>query len=86
MCLGPELVDLRLHAALTKKRKISDSNAVVWCADCFYTPYTFTIMREGKEEEEERKKKEKRRTKPKLLCSIFSTVKRSNGTLGLYFT
>ena len=44
-----------LHAALTKKRKISDSRALVWCADRSYTPYTFGVMLDGKEE---RKKEE----------------------------
>ena len=39
--LGPQLVDISLHAALTKKRKMFDSSAVVWCADRLYTPYTF---------------------------------------------
>ena len=51
-------------------------------------------MREGKEKEKEEKRRKKkkeeeerrRRTKSKFSRSIFVTVRRSNGTLGLYFT
>ena len=39
--LEPQLAGLSSHAALTKKRKISDSRAVVQCEDCLYTPYSF---------------------------------------------
>ena len=55
--LGPQLVDLSLYAALTKKRKILDGSAVVWCAVRLYTPYTFRVMHEGKEEKRRRKNK-----------------------------
>ena len=34
----------------------------------------------------EKKNKRRRRTNSKFSHSIFSTVRRSNGTLGLYFT
>ena len=33
-----------------------------------------------------KKKEEERRTKSKFSRSIFSTMRRSNGTLALYFT
>ena len=35
-----------------------------------------------REKETEIKKEEERRTKLKFSCSIFSTVRKSNGTLG----
>ena len=55
-----QLVGLSLHAALTKKRKISDGRASVWCVDCSYMPYTLeSCLLEMKKEEEERKKKSK---------------------------
>ena len=42
-------------------------------------------MPDGKEEEEERKKEKRRRTKSKFSGSTFLTVRRSHGTLGLFF-
>ena len=56
----PQLVDLGLHAALTKKRKMFESSADFWCAVRLCMPYTFRVMREGKEQ---RKKKKKERKK-----------------------
>ena len=56
----PKLVDLSLHAALTKKGKVSDSGAVVWCADRFLG-YTWVKRRRRKKErrkEEEEKEEE----------------------------
>ena len=50
-------MDLNSHAALTKKRKISDSRVFVWCADRSYTPYTFRVMLDGKEEGRKKEKK-----------------------------
>ena len=73
--LEPQLNDLSSHAALTKKRKISDTTAVVWCADCSYTLYSFKVMHEQKE-----------RTKSKFSRVVFLSVGRINGTLGVYFT
>ena len=35
------LVDLSSHTVVTKKRKISDSSAVIWCVDRLYKLYTF---------------------------------------------
>ena len=40
---------------------------------------------EKKEEDRRRKKERRRRTKSKFSRSIFSTVRRSNGTLEPYF-
>ena len=57
------------------KRKISYSRAVVWYAGRSYMLYSFWVMCDGKG----------RRTKSKFLCSFFSTVRRINGTLGVYF-
>ena len=37
-------IGLSLHAALAKKRKISGSSAVIWCADRLYT---FILIRGG---------------------------------------
>ena len=62
--------------ALAEKRKISDSRAFVWCADRCHTVFELCMS----------KKKEERRTKSKFSHSIFSTVRRINGTLGVYFT
>ena len=55
------LVDLSSHAALTKKRKICDSRAFVYCGDRLYTPYTFELCLMEKEEEEEEEEEEERR-------------------------
>ena len=53
------------------------------CGSFVYPSYFLSYER-GKEE---RKKEERRkRTKLKFTRSIFSTVRRSKGTLGLYFT
>ena len=78
MLFGTLRVDVSLHAALTKKRKIFECSAVFWCAVRLCTPYTSGVIREGKEE---RKKKKERRNsrKSKFSRTIFSTVKRSNG-------
>ena len=57
-------MDLSSHAALFKKRKISDSSAFVWCAERLYT----LLMHDGKEEKErkrERKKEIKKEGKKK---------------------
>ena len=59
MHLGPQLIDLSFQAALTTKTKIFDSSAVVLCAVDLCTPYTFQVMREGKEERKKKKKKKK---------------------------
>ena len=48
-------MDLSSHAALTKKRKIFGSKAVVWYADRLYMPYTFRIIHERKEESKKKK-------------------------------
>ena len=56
--LGPQLVDLSLHATLTKKRKMYDIRASIGCANCSYTPYTFRLMLIGKEQGRRKKKKE----------------------------
>ena len=42
-------------------------------------------MHEGKEEEQEEERKKKEGKKSKFSPPIFSTVKRSNGTLGAIF-
>ena len=42
--------------------------------------------KEEEEEEEEEGEEWRRRTKLKFSCLIFSTMRRSNGTLRLYFT
>ena len=61
--LGPQLVDLDVHAALTKKRKIFDSNAVVGCVVRWYTPYTFEVcLREKKKEERKKEEEEQHKT------------------------
>ena len=79
VCLDPVLTDLNLYAALTKKRIISDSRTVIWCADRSCMSYTFEIcLRE--------QNKKERRTKSKFSNLIFSTARRVNGTLGVYFT
>ena len=57
VCLEPKLIDLSSHAALTKKRKISDRRAVIWCADHSYILYSFRVMHDGKKEERTRKNK-----------------------------
>ena len=49
----------RMQLYLTKKTKISDSGAVVCCADRSYVPYTFPDMHD----EEEGKKKEEKQIK-----------------------
>ena len=61
--LGPQLVDLGLHATLTKKRKIYDIRASIGCANCSYTPYTFRVMLIGKEEGRRKKKKKEERNR-----------------------
>ena len=43
-------------------------------------------MLDGKEERKERKKERRRRAESKFSRSIFSTARRSHGTLVLYFT
>ena len=40
-----------------KKRKLSDSRAFVWCADCSYTLYTFCVMLDGKERKKKKEEK-----------------------------
>ena len=47
--------NLSSYAALTKKRKISDSRPFTWCAEHLYTPYTFELclMKKKKEEKEQ---------------------------------
>ena len=55
------------HAALTKKRKIFDSRAVVCCADHPYTLYPFRVICEGKERKKVGKKKERKRKKEQVL-------------------
>ena len=42
------VADHSLHAAITKKRKISDSKAIIWCTDCSYMLYNLGVMNEGK--------------------------------------
>ena len=49
---GAVLVNLSLHAALTKKRKIFESSEVVWCAYRLYTPYIF-FEKKRKEEQKQ---------------------------------
>ena len=58
--LGPQLVDLSLHAALAKKRKIFDSSHVAWCAVRLYTPYTFELYVREKKKKEERRREQNR--------------------------
>ena len=49
-----------------------------------HTPYTSGVMREVKEEEEEKEeRRRKKKNKIEISSSIFSTVKRSNGTASL---
>ena len=72
------------HTALTNKMQISDSRAIIWCADHSSRLYSFRVMHEG-EERRKNKKERKKRTESKFSCSIFSTVRRMNGTLGVYF-
>ena len=72
-------MNLSVHAALTKKRKIS---VIVHLSGVQIVPIRCILFVLCMME----KKKEERRTKSKFLHSIFSTVRRSNGTLGLYFT
>ena len=62
VCFGPYLIDLSSHVALTKKRKISDSRAFIWCAQivricCIL--FELCLMKKKKEEEERRKKNNK---------------------------
>ena len=38
--------------------KISDSRALVWCAERLYMPQSFWVMCEGKERKKERKEEE----------------------------
>ena len=47
------------------------ARAIVWCADSLCTP---------------KKEEERRTTKSSFSLLIFSTVKRINGILGVYFT
>ena len=85
MCLGPQLIDLSLYAALTKKRKtliVARSFGVRFA--CTHLILFDLCMSEKKKKK--KKKKEERRVKSKISLSIFSTVRRSNGTLGLCFT
>ena len=50
VCLDPQLAHLSSHAALTKKRNISDSRALICCADCSHMPHSFELyMREKNE-------------------------------------
>ena len=87
MRFWPYLVGLSSHAVLTKKRKICGSRAFVWCANHLHTLYTFPVMLDLKERKKEKEEKERRRrTKLKVLCSIFSTVRKNYVTLGLYLT
>ena len=61
-------------------RETQQSDAKLLLQSCILFELCVRIKKK-KEEEEER-----RRTNSKFLHSIFSTVRRSNGTLGLYFT
>ena len=75
---GPYLDNLRSHAALSKERKISNSSAFVWCVDRSYTLYTFWLC--------VTEKKKQKENKIEIFAFDFSTVRRNNGTVGLYFT
>ena len=46
----------------------------------------FELSVREKKKKKKKKKRKRRRPKSKFSCSIFSTVRKSNGTLGLYFT
>ena len=76
-----------MHAALTKKNKIFDSSVVVWFAVCLYTPYIVYLdmpeeKKKKKKEEEEKKEEEQNRN---FHIRFWLTVRRTKGTLGLYF-
>ena len=56
------------------------------CRSFVYVVY-FRVMHEGKEVEEEEEKGRRRRTiKSNFSYSIFSNVRKINGTLSVYFT
>ena len=74
MRLGPQLVDLSLHAAVTKKSKIFESSAVFWCVVRLCTPYTFRVMREGTEERRRRRKKKKKEEQNRNFRVRFSPL------------
>ena len=87
-CLEPYLADLSSHAVLTKKSMISDSRAFVWCADRLYTLHSFFRYAWGKRKKESKKKENKKnknkKNKKKISRSIFSIVRRINGTVRLH--
>ena len=58
--MEPYLADLSSHAALIKKRIISDSRAFVWSADRLYMPRSFfqVCVRKKKERKKKMEKKE----------------------------
>ena len=51
---------------------MADSGAVIWCADCLYTPYAFELcMREKRKERKERKRRRKMKNKIELFAFNF---------------
>ena len=62
----------------------------VWIVRICCIVFELCLIKKKKEErkkrEERRKKEERRRTKSKSSRSIFSIVRRSHGTPGIYFT
>ena len=61
----------------------TELRAFIWCMDHLNKLYTFRVMHNGNEV---RKEERKREEQIQILHSIFSTMRRTNGTLGLYFT
>ena len=78
MCLEPQLTNLSLHAALTKKRKISDSSVVIGLQIVHIRTTVFELC--------VREKKERRRKEEQRQIFHVQFVRRINGTLEVYFT
>ena len=75
-CLWSHFSDLSLNAALTKKRKISDTWEIICCADHLYMPYSFWVMHEWKES---------RKNKIKILMVDFLECEEDSWNSGSIF-
>ena len=58
-------------ARSSNQEKEDLSSAVICCAVCLYTPYTFWVMREGEEEEEEEQDQNFRFCFTRLLGAVM---------------
>ena len=82
-CFEASLTDLSCYVALTEKRRISDSRTVIWCLDRLYTLYTGQLLSYGCAKKERKRRKQR---KIEIFTFNFQTVRRINGTLGVYYT